>query len=103
MNTKETIEEYKHRIEIMQALEDGKVILRRAANTDCTWLCINPACEGDGHWHWELWEYKIKPEPREFYIHLNEVGGGCVTNLKSRAKYIHGHEIIETIKVREVL
>ena len=62
MNTKE-------KIEVMQALEDGKAIFERPLCHGGVWKkCEYPS------WNWGNHEYKVKEEPREIWVNVYDNG-----------------------------
>lgn len=82
-----TREDTKKAIEVMQAWVDGAEI----EFFDSKWLAI-----ADPVWNWDKGPYRVKPKPREFWIHVSDDGfNGMVMKDDPDCK--------QCIKVREVL
>lgn len=87
----------KEKIKVMQAALDGKEIEYKYP-------------EG-GEWHstnnplfkWVLFDYRIKPEPLEFWVNVYDNDGGVAHKTKEQAIQGHGGDKCKTIKVREVM
>ena len=86
----------KEAIKVMQAYVDGKAIQYR--DISLNWV----DCGDNPKWQWFLTDYRIKPEPREFTLGLDE--DGCIVIC---GKGVFGISlcggITDVIKVREVL
>jgi hypothetical protein len=77
---------------VMLAWAEGKKVQGRWRNSSCEWGdCSDPA------WQWETNEYRIKPEPREWWLNDCFVGYGFKDAAKSMSK-----PGFEPIHVREV-
>jgi len=92
--TKEKTKEY---IKIMQAYLDGKKIEFRNRAGDTIW---RPADKNHG-WNFHDVEYRIKPEPREFWLNVYPDGSLFAHFCPESAVHILSNG--ETIKVIEVL
>lgn len=96
MNTKE-------KIEVMQGYEDGKPVecnlLKRGV-----WTVIEemPIGEEGPIWDWYQNYYRIKPEPREFWLNIYEHHTARFAS-ETMANNYQLKDRIECIKVREVL
>jgi hypothetical protein len=67
-----TKEQTREAIEIMLGWVNGKIVEVRSAHTphgDWTELRISTPS-----WNWEYNNYRIKPEPMEVYVWVNEMG-----------------------------
>lgn len=89
-------------IAVMQAHRDGKLIEVTIKSTGKWNPCANPA------WNWACCDYRVKKEPREFIVSVDEcgkligvgyAGAESVWVLSGRASAGPG----EFIKVREIL
>ena len=89
MNTKE-------KIAVMQAWFDKKAVQFRAS-ADVEWDELN--FEEEPAWNWDCFDYRMKPEPREFLIAVSDDG----TVFHSPQKNPIDYQGVEFIKVREVL
>jgi len=90
----------KEKIEVMQAALDGKEI-ERNTGTNNGW---QP--EPDPDWSWDCWDYRIKPEPMEFWINVYVDGEeGVFTHYSEEAAvdFASTRLDLKTIKVREVM
>jgi len=85
----------KEKIEVMQAALDGRSVETKIAESDYSWGASNTQ---PPVFNWHINDYRIKPEPREYY--LSFWGHDGVTVSKTMAAAPAGRE---TIKVREVL
>jgi len=86
----------KSKIKIMQAWVDGKKVQYRSTLVQSDWHDVHCAEPG---WYWKDFEYRIKPEPREWgnvYVHCNS--GAIANDRVINPEYWNG-----PIKVREVL
>jgi hypothetical protein len=82
----------KEMIAVMQAFDDGKVIQFKGDLG--TWQDCNPS------WNWSEYEYRVKPEPREWWI----VSWSVFSNRNDAEEYVACRtEPKEIIRVREVL
>ncbi len=81
-------------IEVITAFKEGKTI--QVKSFDCQWV----DCSGNKpNWNFGERKYRVKPEPREFYLALNSNG-----SVRHACRY-HAQSIfeLEYIKVREVI
>jgi len=84
-------------IEVIQAHKDGKTIQLRHKNQP-KWVDFSKPL-----WNFDNTDYRVKPEPREFYIDLNS-NGTVQCGLPVRASDGSASSLAsETIKVREVI
>jgi hypothetical protein len=84
-------------IAVMQAAVDGKQIEWREALSRQGW---RPATEP--WWNWSEFEYRVKPEPREWWI-VSGKGGPWTFMTLCDAKRFTISSDYEIIHVREVL
>ena len=83
-------------IEAMQACIDGKEIQYKA-NCEHTWRhCINPS------WNWAQFQYRVRPEPREFWVNCYANENMHAYTSKGRADNAAGKLRTECIHVREI-
>jgi hypothetical protein len=84
---------------VMQAFLDGKTIQRRR-NTADAWLT-----DISGVWDFVMYEYRVKPEPREFWVNWYTGGGKSVHLSREAAKDAEDpyQVLAERIHVREVI
>jgi len=91
----------KEKIEVMKAYDEGKTIEfspRKSVYSRPKWdFCPNP------QWDWIGFEYRVKPEPREWYINMYADGRVHMYDNKSEADWWAGSNRKECVKVREVL
>jgi hypothetical protein len=84
-------------IAVMQAYADGKEIqYRRIGNGE--WDDCKP------RWDWAACEYRVKPEPREWWILTTTRGGAyavCASEIMAAEGMLHPGQAI--VHVREVL
>lgn len=97
MNTKE-------KIEVMQGYEDGEVVECDLLRKD-HWALLKDTFLSEGqtepYWDWRHNNYRIKPEPKEFWINTaHENPTAWPTKKRAEEVYCGDQEII---KVREVL
>jgi hypothetical protein len=86
----------KEKIEVMQAALDGKEI--EASEKNGKWAEASAP-----NWDWHIYDYRIKPEPREFFVNVYGDGlTGELYELKQTALSVTSIPK-ETIKVREVI
>ena len=92
----------KEKIEVMQAALDGKEI-------EHTWIhqneWITTQTQPYPDFNWQKMDYRIKPEPLEFWINIYEGGVFSVFSSVDSAEFdADGMDIsfIKTIKVKEV-
>ena len=93
------------KIEIMQAALDGKTIeVKESLNSE--WRVIEALNSEGIIWHWPIHCYRIKPEPREFWIMYNPEKRLCTIG----NSWNKGHELSrechfqgEFIHVKEVI
>jgi hypothetical protein len=83
----------KEKIAVMQAFLDGKKIQWTGGGSE--WSDF----DGEPIWNWLQYDYRIKPEPREFLIAVSDDG----TVFHSPQKNPIDYQGVEFIKVREVL
>jgi hypothetical protein len=69
-STLDKIAEFQHRIEVMQAFEDGKQIQYNNKATGGKRWCdgLSPV------WDWTASDYRIKPEPKVIYVNEYDKG-----------------------------
>jgi hypothetical protein len=82
---------------LVQALADGKTI--QCKNMDGDWIDVS-----NFHFSGPHYDYRVKPEPREFLIAVNR--HGCVFHSKqdmSSNELKEAYNDVEVIKVREVI
>jgi len=88
------------KIKIMQAALDGKEIDRYVGPT-YGWLGLdNPK---EVNYDWTNQDYRIKPEPMEFWVNVYENRSGYLHRSKASAKDCLQSGSGKTIKVREVM
>lgn len=87
-------------IAVLQGAKDGKVVqCRRRTQSGMVWLDAVSAC-----WDFNDYDFRLKPEPREFFIAVHQSGSRAVyDNRESPSLYKHIEPIKELIHVREVL
>ena len=61
----------KEKIEIMQAWEDGLTVENRGVDYSGRWVSL--AHEGEPQWNWQLYDYRIKPEPKVIWVNEFDV------------------------------
>jgi len=88
----------KDKIEVMQAALDGKNIQRQYDEELKQWVDIAGA---GAQWDWVNYDYRIKPEPMEFWVNVYDTGI-AVFDSEEAARSITA-SINKTIKVREVV
>ena len=87
------------KIDVMLAAQDGKEIEQsRAEFRDGEWIRVHD--QDECTFNWGKYDYRIKPEPREFYVNFFSDGGEAIYRTKEEA--VFGSSQCETIKVREV-
>lgn len=84
-------DEAKHVVTVMQAWLDGATIENRRRGCEGEWIAAEPV------WDWDLFEYRIKPEPREWVLYALSEGGMLHVGHNAPAS-CHA-----AIRVREVL
>ena len=93
-NTKECID-------VMQGYLDGKVIQVRDYGGK-KWHITNCPL-----WNWDMSEYRILPEPREFWVNVYKSGDGALHDSAEEAfdalKRTDEDEYIRTMHLKEVL
>ena len=94
-------------IEVLQAMKEGKKILIRENAPSYCWRDYVYS-DNTGGMNFVVFEFKVKPEPREFYVNIDRTGLYTHKTEKEAIKgktTLVGHINIntETIKVREVL
>ena len=89
-------EQVKKLLPVFKAFSEGKDVQFRnpEGRVNSGWI------NDDEMNHFEIYEYRIKPEPREFWVALNSNGSifYCSHDFNDS-----NDETVETIKVREVL
>lgn len=88
------IEETKKAIEVMQAYVDGKQIQATPLSAPLDWIDTSPQ---NMVWNWGICNYRIKREPREWYVGVDTDGN--ISSVNDRRIGLP-HEVI---RVREVL
>jgi len=93
-----TLEATKHAIEVMQAYVDGKEVecLARRVSGDEWEKVVSPA------WNWIRYDYRIKPEPREYYLNIYKEAVTVFAN-RIDANVCAKSDRVACIKVREVI
>ena len=81
----------KERVAIEQALVDGKIVQEVSGSGHTT------DCNPEHVFYWNVLDYRIKPEPMEFYLSFWDNGAMVVSKTMSGAP-----AGLKTIKVREV-
>ena len=92
----------KEKIEVMQAALDGKEIEAKYTNRNDTW---DVQCAGFA-WDWSIFDYRIKPEPMEFWVNVYEPNTRLCFGCHETKDGANSHRLpdcIKTIKVREVI
>jgi hypothetical protein len=85
--------------DILQAALDGKTIQYRIALR--SWRNVNNPFV---RFNFRSTEYRVKPEPREFYVNIYGSGSkNRIHSTRERADQQAAHTRLECIKVREVL
>jgi hypothetical protein len=91
-----TIEETKEAIKVMQAFVDGKKIeITNNSTEPNTWTDFY---DDSPTWNWYVFSYRIKPEPKEFWI----VGGSAYADNQLASCYARTNNL-KVIHVREVV
>jgi len=90
------------KIAVMQAFEDGKVIESRMKPLPDNWTVAKPPV-----WNWMSMDYRIKPEPREwwvcFYDEQDVSDGGRTWIAPATADGMPPGGWAKVIRVREIL
>ena len=87
----------KEQIEVMQAALDGKNI---EVDEHGWGELSNPQEE---QYNWELFDYRIKPEPLEFWVNVYSSGRVYLHDTEAKAKAMYeDDENVILVKVREV-
>lgn len=91
-----TRERAKELLPVIQAWAEGKVIQSRPKNRDCVWNDLTHADFRDYH------DYRIKPEPREIWVHehLDTLRDAFFSASAAAAAVSSG---VKIIKFREVI
>lgn len=96
------------KIKVMQAFVGGKTVECRASSNegpDC-WSHLPPD-GGEPRWNWQFLDYRIKPEPREWWLVIGELGDVRATYKCKRAAENHVARIrpdtAEVVLAREVI
>lgn len=87
-------------IAVTQAFLDGKKIQVRNWGSDGGWDCATEPC-----WNWDLYEYRVNPEPREVWVNVYPGGlGNCgLYPTKEAADKNAVIDRLECVKFREVI
>lgn len=86
-------------IEVMQAYLDGaKIELRRRDALHAGWQEVL-----EPRWDWQNLEYRVKPEPREFWANIYPDGQMVGHPSRKAADRHRGSNCVECILVKEVL
>lgn len=89
-------------IDVMQAHLAGKVIQVRKSWPRCLlWNTLAPNARPV--WDWDNYIYRVKPEPREWYVNMYESGPSCCQHATRVEADAANAGRSECIKVREVL
>jgi hypothetical protein len=91
---------YDEMIAVLQAAEAGKIIQCRRKHGG-TWDEGFIRSNSRVGFNFIDYDYRVKPEPREWWIHKNEITGYCSGAYPCPQLYIRPNEI--EIHVREVL
>ncbi len=85
------------KIEIMQAAQRGEAIQGRSVSED--WITLQCPI-----WNWELFEYRIKPQPRTFYANEYSDGRlGVARPTEAASVRRAGRDAVRVVKLVEVL
>ena len=88
----------KEKIEVMQAFEDGKQVEVTISGKSKWFNCGEPT------WNWVASDYRVKPEPVEFWMNLYPDGDwGRHYESKNEAIAGSSKNCLRTIRVREVI
>lgn len=88
----------KQKIEVMQAAEDGKDIeIKGTKLSGDYWHTNSEYC-----WDWANFDYRIKPEPIEFWVNVYSGHTGSRYATKETAESNAEHGVLRTIKMQEV-
>lgn len=86
----------KEKIEVMQAALERKEIELNSPTID-NWKQVNYDNQ-DIVWDWFKYDYRVKPEPMEFWVSIFDSGSTIIS-----ATYAEAPANTKTIKVREVI
>jgi hypothetical protein len=86
------------KIEVMQAFADGKQVEFRRSGGNEEWDIGDRVC-----WDWSTFEYRVKREPREWWVNVYH-GLDCIAHMtKAQADKDAATHRIECVHVREVI
>ena len=102
MNKQETIKAIKEldrQRKVMQAFADGERIQVSdiLSLSNPIWLYANNPV-----WDWEYFDYRVEPKPREFWVNVYSTYAKVHKTVEQAERWADP-DILETIKVREVL
>jgi len=87
------------KIAVMQAFLDGETIQCRKHGSKKNWGVVrNP----DPSWNWKDTDYRIKPEPREFWLNIYDNTAVSFSTEEAAEKHVCFGRT-ERIRVREVI
>ena len=90
----------KEKIEVMKAALDGKEIEHTWMNQD-DWILTQTQPHPD--FNWQKMDYRIKPEPMEFWVNVSSDFGFRTKEEALLTAKLFKNKKIRTIKVREVI
>ena len=97
----------KEKIDIMQAALDGESVEEQLVSTldSRRWLSLEPVIDRNYMtFDWVKYDYRIKPEPLEFYVSVTGDTPSCVNTSKGYVEEIVDNDPEwRIIKVREVV
>ena len=96
-----TPEELRKAAEVMlyKAEHPDAVVEAKVRHECSTWQTVN-----DGWWDWYMYDYRIKPAPREFWVNEYSFGFGDLVARPDIAKNANwDSRYIRTIHLREVV
>jgi hypothetical protein len=99
-------------IKVLEAFKKKVPIQWRERGSDDKWKSVSTSCPDiepkDPMFSYyvfntDKWEFRVKPEPRTFYINIDE--DGCIETYMSEteAKCERNGDFMECVKVREVV
>jgi hypothetical protein len=92
----------KEKIKVMQAALDGKEIEISVDSYRRGGLIEWRPADNGVYFNWERNDYRIKPEPMEFWVNVYD-DGSALHESESNARECRRPMCIKTIKVREVI
>jgi hypothetical protein len=88
-------------IEVLQAWDSGKTIQRQVC-AGGNWVSFCKAQEGSIAWDFSYYVWRVKPQPREWWVNVYGTHYSCLMPSKVYADSTDNGRI-ECIRVREVL